>query len=158
MYRHISKGNCVSLCTHSKQDMYMYFLNCMYAEAFVFIQGKNMSIKTKLCLREMFWCSWGRTPIEIFLKNKTAMQNYFFPVCATKQKWSKPACCLLSSHVMTWIRWYVSRQSSFTASFLSGSCLQASVLYNHFWTLKCAKVRDQNLSQWPKLAKIKQSK
>lgn len=35
------KGNCVSLCTHSKQDMYMYFMNCMYADAFVFIQGKK---------------------------------------------------------------------------------------------------------------------
>lgn len=36
---HISKGNCVSLCTHSIQHMYMYFLNCMYADAFVCIRG-----------------------------------------------------------------------------------------------------------------------
>lgn len=41
VYCHISKGDCVSLCTHSKQDMYMYYLNCMYADAFVFIEGKR---------------------------------------------------------------------------------------------------------------------
>lgn len=134
-------------------------LNCMYADAFVFIQGENMSIKTKLCLREMFWCSWGRNPIEIFLKNKTAMQNYFF-LCV-------PPHNLLSSFfihddlhslVCQQAERFASRHKTFTASFLNSSCLQASVLCNHFWTLKCAKVRDQDLSQWPRLAKIKQSK
>ncbi len=81
--RHILKGNCVSLCTHSKQDMYMYFLNRMYADAFVFIQGKIWAL-TPNCVRGKCFVLEVLPPIKIFLKNKTAVQNnFFFSLCNT---------------------------------------------------------------------------
>lgn len=56
---------------HVLLEMYVCRCICVYSR-------KNMKVKTKLCLREMFCCSWGLSPIQIFLKNKAGVHNYFF--------------------------------------------------------------------------------
>lgn len=61
------------------KNMYMYFLTCMYADAFVFIQGKIGASRPN--------CVWGKCfvvlevlPHQNIFKNKTALQNYS-PTC-----------------------------------------------------------------------------
>lgn len=49
-------------------NMYMYFLNCMYADAFVFIQGKIWALRPNSVWGKCFVCSRGLTFIKIFLE------------------------------------------------------------------------------------------
>lgn len=100
----MSRGNCVSLCTHSKPRYvgYMYFWTvCMQMHLCLFEEKKIRALRSKLCLREMFCCSWG---LRIFLKNK-------------KKSHAKPCFCSCNSPnrrnikvfvlacILTWVYW-----------------------------------------------------
>lgn len=90
---------------HVLFELYVCRCICVYSR-------KNMSIKTKLCLREMFCCSWGLTPpIEIFFKNKTAMETFFFFFscpCNTPNQHDINVFVVVFSLVLS--HWCVSRQ------------------------------------------------
>lgn len=165
VWRHMSKGNCVSLCTHSKSRYvgYMYFWTvCMQMHSCLLNEKKrkknkpnHTSTEIQLCLREVFCCSWG---LRIFLRNKKK------PCKACFCFWNRQHRPITERFVLARVSTkpfysFIYRQGllvegakkAFMALlfekqlFYTWKLPQRGVLLNHFWTLACENVSGQRV-------------
>lgn len=153
--RHISKGNCVSLCTHSKTRYvgYMYFcIVCM---------------QMHLCLFKEKYENWDQTVFEgnvllflrsqkIFLKNKKKKPCKTRFACVTHRTNDKTFFVVVVALIVEFTGLSTGRKACWRPE----KCLQCYVwtaavnicvdaaLSNSTWTFTCENVSDQSLSQW----------
>lgn len=84
-------------------QLYVCWCICVYSR-------KNRNFENNLCLREMFCCSWGLEPINIFLRNK------------------KLKCKKRKDRVMSWARGIESWNTTQTHQEWAALCFQWTLL------------------------------